>query len=421
MYISCRSFSGHTAPVNHVRYSPSGHLLASCSSDKTVRLWLPNVNGDSVVLRGHNGPVRCVDFSQSATGTSFGNESFLATCSDDKTIKIWNLPSKSFKCTFLGHTNWVRACQFSKDNWNLCASGSDDNTIRTWDIESAKNISTYPFERACGSNSMNSKRRGTTFSDSVGVRSIDFHPTGASLAAAGANGNINLYDLRSDKLVQTFPFSSDNSKNTRIKFQSGNITFHPSGNYLLCSSVRSSNKAPGYKLWDLRRHQCLYSILPSSENMEDSTAPCAFSSDGSRFCSVGSNASVLVWNTFSLQNDTKVDTNLESPKENIITDIGECKKNNYNHPQQEYVVEDVATNTLEEVNPFDKSTVRSSNHQQYVGKNEINQNVLVGALEHIVGQLDMLTKTIGLLDKRLAIIEDCHKKKVDQIPRTSTS
>jgi len=31
-------FVGHTGPVHNICYSPSGSLLASCSSDKTVRL-----------------------------------------------------------------------------------------------------------------------------------------------------------------------------------------------------------------------------------------------------------------------------------------------------------------------------------------------------------------------------------------------
>lgn len=36
-------FAGHKDAVTCVNFSPSGHLLASGSRDKTVRIWIPNV------------------------------------------------------------------------------------------------------------------------------------------------------------------------------------------------------------------------------------------------------------------------------------------------------------------------------------------------------------------------------------------
>ena len=46
-------FVGHKGPVNHVEYSPSGHLVGSASADRTVRLWLPSAKGESVCIKGH--------------------------------------------------------------------------------------------------------------------------------------------------------------------------------------------------------------------------------------------------------------------------------------------------------------------------------------------------------------------------------
>ena len=52
-------FSGHSSPVNCIAFSPtSGRLIASASSDRSVRLWVNSVRGDSDSFRAHNAPVR---------------------------------------------------------------------------------------------------------------------------------------------------------------------------------------------------------------------------------------------------------------------------------------------------------------------------------------------------------------------------
>ena len=54
--------------------------MASCSRDKTVRLWTPNVKGDVTVFKAHTSSVRSVEFS--------GDGEQLLTASDDKSIKV---------------------------------------------------------------------------------------------------------------------------------------------------------------------------------------------------------------------------------------------------------------------------------------------------------------------------------------------
>jgi len=64
---------------SHTKHTP-GDLIASGSKDRTVRLWLPTVEGKSTVIKAHSGTVRSVSFARDGR--------HLLTASDDKTLKV---------------------------------------------------------------------------------------------------------------------------------------------------------------------------------------------------------------------------------------------------------------------------------------------------------------------------------------------
>jgi WD40 repeat protein len=78
-----RTLTGHTDWVNSVAFSPDGRLLASGSSDRTIKLWDVATGREVRTLSGHTDIVTSVAFSPDGR--------LLASGSDDKTIKLWDI------------------------------------------------------------------------------------------------------------------------------------------------------------------------------------------------------------------------------------------------------------------------------------------------------------------------------------------
>ncbi len=133
--------------VFSVSFSPDGKLLASGSMDHNVRLWelaknskkgsaihriWKNVSGSRyTTLRGHSKPVLAVCFSPG------GN--VLASGSSDHTVRLWDVASGRVLSVLKGHDDWVSAVSFAPQG-NLLASAGYDETVRLWDTASGKEL-----------------------------------------------------------------------------------------------------------------------------------------------------------------------------------------------------------------------------------------------------------------------------------------
>ena len=78
---------GHEDYVTSVAFNHNGTLLASGSSDETIKLWNLETKTEIATLEGHKYSVNSVAFNH--------NEALLASESRDKTIKLLNLETKS--------------------------------------------------------------------------------------------------------------------------------------------------------------------------------------------------------------------------------------------------------------------------------------------------------------------------------------
>lgn len=119
------TLSGHTYPVTSVAWSPDGKWLASCSNDKTIRLWDATTGALMRILEGHSDSICSVAWSPDSR--------WLASGSYDGTIRIWNPITDALPNILADHTDCVTSVAWSPDGRWL-ASGSTDETVRLWQI-----------------------------------------------------------------------------------------------------------------------------------------------------------------------------------------------------------------------------------------------------------------------------------------------
>uniref|UniRef100_A0A8C6F5M4 WD repeat, SAM and U-box domain-containing protein 1 n=1 Tax=Monodon monoceros TaxID=40151 RepID=A0A8C6F5M4_MONMO len=115
----------HTYTVHCCCFSTSGHILASCSTDGTTVLW-DTQNGQTLaVLEQPSGsPVRVCRFSPDST--------CLVSGAADGTVVLWNAQSyKLYRCASVKDGSLV-ACAFSP-NGNFFVTGSSCGDLTVWD------------------------------------------------------------------------------------------------------------------------------------------------------------------------------------------------------------------------------------------------------------------------------------------------
>ena len=169
-------FEGHGGWVFSVAFDRLGAVLASGGLDGSVRLWDVAARSELAVLKGHGRSVRSVVFDPSVRSVAFDlSGAVLASGSSNGSVRLWDVAARSELAVFEGHGGWVISVAFDPSGAVL-ASGGADGSVRLWDVASRSELAVVEGH-----------------GDSV--NSVAFDHSGAVLASSSDDGSVRLWDV----------------------------------------------------------------------------------------------------------------------------------------------------------------------------------------------------------------------------------
>lgn len=226
-----QTLEGHSDRCWSLAWSPDGSTLASCSGDKTVRIWSPagaatsSLNSwkcSAVLEDGHTRTIRSLAWSPCGK--------FLATASFDATTAIWQhhthplntaqegseqgRPRWEQVASLEGHENEVKCVTFSPDG-SLVATCGRDRTVWIWESIPGNEYECVDVKTG----------------HSQDVKSIAFHPSREVLASASYDDTIKVWACEPGgdewTCAQTIGSSAGGHSSTVWS-----LSFQPSGHHM---------------------------------------------------------------------------------------------------------------------------------------------------------------------------------------------
>jgi WD40 repeat protein len=288
----CREIStlpGHTKAVTSVAFHPSSYLLATCSTDRTAKLWRFDPDGSNPVCtdtaNGHTDNVLSVAFNPR------GN--LLATGSSDSTAKLWSFNEDGSNPVCTGNTTkppiyYIKGLHSDGEyvqqldsvysvvfhpSGNLLATASE-SIAKLWSFDpDGSNLVTTGWANWFGKY----------------FTSVAFHPTSNLLATGSADNTAKLWRFNPHgkhlDLARTDTANVNGHTNSVIS-----VAFHPSHNLLVTGS--SDNTA---KLWSFHPDGSNLKCISTLTGHTDSVTSVAFHPDGYFLATGSGDNTAKIW------------------------------------------------------------------------------------------------------------------------------
>jgi len=224
-------------------------------------------------LTGHSNVIQSVAIS--------ADSAILASGSSDKTIKVWDLGTGELRHTLTGHSSCIFSLAISPDGQTLASCG--DKTTKIWDLKTGKLLHTLPHLKSVGSVAISSEGQifaiggnktikiwnphteewPRTFSEELGyVGSVAISPDGNTLASGSTENIIKIWNLHTGQLLHQLTGHSDTVCSLAIS---------PDGQTLVSGSFDKT-----VKIWDLSTAGFIRTLFEQSRKVNS----VAISPDG---------------------------------------------------------------------------------------------------------------------------------------------
>ena len=300
-----QTLAGHSNYVNCVAYSPDGAMLASGSSDHTVKLWNASSGELLATCMGHSNAVRSVAFSPDGR--------YFASAGEDRLVRLWDAQTHQIVLTITNHAPYALA--FSDRYLALATSGDfwgyDGGVVQIWNYTNGQMVAELPESGNRAAFSPDGKILATAnwrgwvklwnlddlkpFKSfhSQEVLSLAFSRDGLTLAWGTGLGDIGLWELNQDR--PTIHHKSN--------FRVYAVALSPDGRHLA-----SAHQTHDITLWDIQSGQIIQRLLGHG----DQVLAVAFSADGT--LAYGSfDDKVMLWTPFIAKEQTVI-SNIKTPR-----------------------------------------------------------------------------------------------------------